>query len=160
MIELIFKEKNGIGVLQNEYYIDMSFSKFVKFNVDKHFNGLELNGKKRYEIVDGIAEIKVKDFVLGTNTLRAINNNKIIPLQPIFVSRVDDKFNCTLATNLDFMSDLKELRLQIEMVEEFVEFVKSMKLVDVVKKLNTLIEINNKLQERVADLEKNYDPTV
>lgn len=160
MVELIFEEKNGVGVLQNPQMIDLSFYSEICLIIPKRFNIIELNKVKQFIATDGRVKIKVKDLIKGTNTLRAINSNSILPLQPIMVTNVNDKLQCQLATSLDVLESIKELRSAIVEINKFLDVVKALDLKNVVKSVGRLIDVSNNLQERVADIEKNYDPTI
>lgn len=159
-MDLIFEEKNGIGVLTNNQLIDLSYSKEICLIMPDKYTILEVNKLGRYPIKDGKVKLPITKFIKGTNTLRAINDTMILPLQPIFISAVGDKIQCQLATNLDVLSTIEELREQVFEINKFISSIKQLNLTKVIKKVNDLIEISKNLQERVADIEKNYDPTM
>lgn len=157
-MELKFCENKGVGILQNPQQIDLS--RFVKlcFTFDPKYNIMEIN-RRRYALENGRCEIKVRELEKGTNTIRAIGDT-VLPCQPILVYDSYDKQYCTLATSIDVLEVLTQQTLKIAELEQRITALETENPAETRKTLNACIKLINQLQQRLIELENNYDPTI
>jgi hypothetical protein len=109
---------------------------------------------------DGKCEIKVKDLLKGTNTIRVICDDKITPCQPICVFDSGNKVKCTLATSLDTLELINILQTRVIELEKRVVEVEKTNPSEIKDKLNAVIVLTQDLQARVSELEAGFDPTL
>lgn len=159
-MKLIYKTENGIGILQNPQMIDLSLTNKICFTFSEKNGIIEVNKLMKFALVDGKCEIKVRDLMKGTNTIRVICDDKIVPCQPINLFRVDDKLKCSLATSLDTLKLVNVLQDKVVELEQRIIKIEKTNPNEVKDKLNEVINLANKLEERVLGLEKGFDPTL
>lgn len=159
-MKLFYKNVDGIGVLQNPQMIDLSLCKKICFTFDEKNAIIEVNKLVKYALIDGECEINVRDLSKGTNTIRVICDDKIIPCQPICLFDVGDKLKCSLATSLDVLGLINTLQDKVVDMDKRIIEIEKTNPNEIKTKLNEVIVLSQKMQERINELEKGFDPTL
>lgn len=159
-MELIYKTENGIGILQNPQMIDLALTDKICFTFSEKNGIIEINKISKYVLENGKCEIKVKDLLKGTNTIRVICEDKITPCQPICLFNSGDKLKCVLATSLDIIELLNTLQTRVIELEKRIIEIEKTNPSEIKEKLNAVIVLTQNLQTRVNELEAGFDPTL
>ena len=159
-MELIYKTEKGIGILQNPQMIDLSTNDKIRFTFDEKNGIIEVNKILKFVLKDGSCEIKVKDLLKGTNTIRVICGDKITPCQPICLFDNGDKIKCSLETSLDILKIINILQDRVINLEKRVLEIEETNPKEIMEKLNAVIVLTQDLQTRVNELEAGFDPTL
>lgn len=159
-MNLIYETKNGIGILKTPQMIDLSYNSKICFTFSEKNGIIEVNKILKYVLKDGKCEIKVKDLLKGTNTIRVICDDKITPCQPICVFDNGNKVKCTLATSLDTLELINILQTRVVELEKRIVEVEKTNPSEIKDKLNAVIVLTQDLQARVSELEAGFDPTL
>jgi hypothetical protein len=159
-MKLNFKTENGIGILQNPQMIDLGLTDQICFTFSEKNGIIEVNKILKYKLENGRCEIKVKDLLKGTNTIRVICEDKITPCQPICLFNSADKIKCALATSLDTLELINILQTRVIELEKRIVEIEKTNPSDIKEKLNAVIVLTQDLQTRVNELEAGFDPTL
>ena len=159
-MKLIYKTEKGIGVLQNPEMIDLATNDKIQFTFTEKNGIIEINKILKFVLQDGVCEVKVKDLLKGTNTIRVICEDKIIPCQPICLFDSGDKIKCSLATSLDLIKIINILQSRVIEAEKRISEIEKTNPTEIVEKLNAIIVLTQDLQTRINELEAGFDPTL
>lgn len=159
-MNLIYETKNGIGILKTPQMIDLSLNDKICFTFSEKNGIIEVNKILKYILKDYKCEIKVKDLLKGTNTIRVICEDKITPCQPICLFNSGDKLKCALATSLDTLALINTLQTKVVELEKRIIEVEKTNPSEIKDKLNAVIVLTQDLQARVSELEAGFDPTL
>lgn len=159
-MELIYRTEKGIGILQNPQMIDLSTNDKIRFTFSEKNGIIEVNKILKFILNDGSCEIKVKDLLKGTNTIRVICGDKITPCQPICLFDNGDKLRCSLSTSLDILEIINILQDKIINLNNRILELEKTNPKEIIEKLNAVIVITQDLQTRVNELEAGFDPTL
>lgn len=159
-MELNYKTEKGIGILQNPQMIDLALTDKICFTFTEKNGIMEINKISKFVVENGKCEIKVKDLLKGTNTIRVISEEKITPCQPICLFNSGDKLQCILATSLDTLELINILQSRVIELEKRIIEIEKTNPSEIQEKLNAVIVLTQDLQTRVNELEAGFDPTL
>lgn len=159
-MELIYEIKDGIGILKNPQMIDLSYSGKIQFTFNGENGIIEVNKILRQPLENCKCEFRVKDLLKGTNTIRLLQDDFIIPCQPIYLYDIGDKMKCSLATSLDVLKVINTLQTRVIELEKRIAEIEKNNPEEVKEKLNAVIVLTQEMQERINELEKGFDPTL
>ena len=160
IMQIVYKTKNGIGVLDTPQMLDHSFNDKVEFVFDKDTAILELNNKDTYPIENGKCEIQIKKLQKGTNLVRVIGDGFTIPCQPFVIFALKDRTKCEVATSLDTLTAINALQDKVIELQNRIDEIDKQNVAGIREKIVEIIGAFDNLQERVQALEVGFDPTV
>lgn len=164
---LVYHYNNGIMTMEKPQMTDLSLYTEIEFHFDQKNCYLEINKGVKMPIIDGICNIKIKALKKGTNTLRLVGDDFVIPCQPLDVFTIGDALKCDVACSLDVIKLANDLQDKVsELKKENIDLkgrlekIESLHIEVIIDKINSIIEAINTLAERVNELEKGFDPTL
>lgn len=160
-MQIVYRTKNGIGVLDTPQMVDHSFNDKIEFVFDVKDAVFELNNTQTFPIVKGKCVIDIRQLKKGTNLARVLSNDKVIlPCQPFTIFSIKDKMKCEVATSLDTIRVINRLQDKVQELGKRICEIEAANIRGMRAKIEEIIKNFNALQERVGDLEAGFDPTV